>query len=77
MVDTVFVTSLLLIITNLAAFAIKDPIPFGNERLNDFFFVKNGTIFHQFVCIIFIFFYHLHPSFIIHRIMERMVVLQK
>ncbi|CAF4283689.1 unnamed protein product, partial [Rotaria sordida] len=25
-----------------------DPISFGPERLNDFFFVKNGTVFHQF-----------------------------
>ncbi|CAF3268322.1 unnamed protein product [Rotaria socialis] len=43
-----FVAVLLLTITKITASTITDPIPFGNERLNDFFFVKNGTIFHQF-----------------------------
>ena len=42
--------ALLLTVAVLAtSSALEDPVPFGNERLNDFFFVKNGTVFHQFV----------------------------
>ncbi|CAF1451912.1 unnamed protein product, partial [Rotaria sordida] len=44
----VFVTVLVLIATKTTSSTNRDPIPFGPERLNDFFFVKNGTVFHQF-----------------------------
>jgi hypothetical protein len=55
MLDTFILSIFIIILTSQASSIIKDPIPFGNERLNDFYFVKNGTIFHQFVCIILIF----------------------
>ncbi|CAF3794435.1 unnamed protein product [Rotaria sordida] len=44
----VFVTVLVLIATKTISSTNRDPISFGSERLNDFFFVKNGTVFHQF-----------------------------
>jgi hypothetical protein len=52
MLTVVFVSILLVVIrANLVSSTIEaPPIPFGNERLNDFYFVQNGTIFHQFVC---------------------------
>ena len=40
---------LLIGILGTESLAVKDPIPFGKQRLDDFFFVKNGTVFHQFV----------------------------
>ncbi|CAF1304248.1 unnamed protein product [Adineta steineri] len=50
MLGTDMMIVFLLLISTLvsSSSSIKDPIPFGNDRLNDFFFVKNGTIFHQF-----------------------------
>ena len=32
--------------------AIEDHIPFGKDRLEDFFFIQNGTLFRQFVIIL-------------------------
>lgn len=34
------------------SFAAQDPIPFGKDRLQDFFFIQNGTLFRQFVMMI-------------------------
>ena len=46
---TVIGVVLTLGITSTLGSVIADPLPFGKERLKDFFFLQNGTVFHQFV----------------------------
>ena len=47
--DMMIIALLLLVSTASRASCSIDDLPFGHERLSDFFFVQNGTTFHQFV----------------------------
>ena len=72
MTNTFVIAILSLILLLPIASQIRDPLPFGKDRLNDFFFIHNGTIFHQFVMMNFP--YSLVLSLIVSRIMVPMAV---